>query len=305
MVSRTLRGGKYAIKGSTNVPRDTILVLLLHQSGALQRNRNLQVLKSMGYHHILSVETPQSYSGADISSVQYLILNNTENIATQINVGIQESIARFVLVINDSMTPTHTMQHLFALALKVKTLCIVPTLLDQRGHTTSSVYVPVMSGRHFRVLQTHAVEQGSRTLFPHTYFGLYNREKFIHVGGYDLAILQPYWQLCDFGMRANLWGERIITHTSYSVKIDNHFSYQDTTVGRSYKRFYLKNILPRYNHDGCVLKMRELPAFLLRFRDGVLRNYILFFKIKQWIRKHRYRFQQDYKKLIELWDSSR
>ena len=294
----------YAIRGSPHYRAATLEVLLLHQDDSHRKRDSIARLLELGYHHLLSVENPQSYNSFYNSKVRYLLLQNDDSIAQQINIGILESRARYVLVLNSSLIPIHTMQHLSSQIVHEERLCIAPTLLDKRGTPLPSIHVPAMKRRRFQILQTHSVEQGSRTLFPHAYCGLYHREKFLLLEGYDLAIGQPYWQLCDFGIRAALWGEEIVLSTTYSMQLTKQLATANTTVGRSYKRFYLKNILPRYTADRCILPLSELLPFVIHFRDGLIKNCLLFLKIRRWVYRHRYRFQEDCRQLIELWDST-
>ncbi len=294
---------EYAIRGSPHHRAAAIEVLLLHQGDAYRKRDCITRLLELGYHHILLVESPQSYSSPRNSTLRYLLLQNSESLAHQINIGILESQARYVLVLNSSLIPIHTLRHLNSQIAKER-LCIAPTLLDKRGSSLPTIHVPVMKSNHLQILQTHSVEHGSRTLFPHAYCGLYHREKFLFLGGYDLAIEQSYWQLCDFGTRAALWGEEIVLSTTYSIQLTTQLATANTTVESAYKRFYLKNILPRYAGDRCTLPLSELLPFVIHFRDGLIKNCLLFLKIRRWVHRHRYRYQEDFRKLIELWDSA-
>ena len=90
----------------------------------------------------------------------------------------------------------------------IDALCSVPTIRSERGTVVPSVTAPAFYGTRFRTIPAQPGNQ-SETLYPFDYSGVYGRDRFLRSGGFDRSIVNPYWQLLDFGFRAYLWGERI------------------------------------------------------------------------------------------------
>ena len=59
--------------------------------------------------------------------------------------------------------------------------------------------VPALKGSSFQVEPMPCFRDSLPTVYPFDFTGIYNRDKFIRMGGFDHAIANPYWQNLDFG----------------------------------------------------------------------------------------------------------
>ena len=98
----------------------------------------------------------------------------------------------------------------------------------------------------FEIEPSQVLYDNTPTLFPYDFVGVYNKQKFVNLGGFDISIKSTYWQNLDFSIRTWLWGEKIITSPIFRFAYEISEPILDSTVDNSYFRFYLKNIAPVY-----------------------------------------------------------
>jgi hypothetical protein len=145
--------------------------------------------------------------------------------------------------------------------------------------------------------------EGTATLYPFDGVGIYDRDRFIKLGGFDPTLKSPYWQLMDFGFRAHLWGESIRCTQFVRLSYNGEAPSIDGTVEESYCRFYLKNMAPVFYGDHAQLPWRRFPGYFLRSRRGIFLAWSDFTAGRKWVDTNRFRFRSDARLLIELWEN--
>lgn len=138
-------------------------------------------------------------------------------------------------------------------------------------------------------------------MYPFDNIALYNRKKFIQLGGFDWTIKSSYWQTLDFALRSWLWGEE--THLSSLL----HFSYvddvpiEDHTINMDYLRYHLKNEVPKLKMEAGHIRKSSFFAFLMNSSCGFIEAKRHFNEAKKWVNKNKYCFKMDLQTFVENW----
>jgi len=284
-------------------------VLLLNRGPRLYRAALIQDLVKVGFDSIVSMEGPvDSPELEGITSkypqVRFVCLHEEANLGARINIGMRESCSPFVLVMwNDLRLATSTLSsRFFDKVTELGAACLVPTLNDSAGSVVPSISHPAQSGKAFKVVPLPPKADGEKSLYPFDACGIYSREKFTSLGGFDWTISNPYWQKLDFGMRAWLWGESIRYAQALRLNYEGSPQPDDTTPDADYGRFWLKNLAPSYRGDCAVLPRSRLISYLARSRMGPASGLEEFKAAREWVSACSYRFKADAARLADLWD---
>jgi hypothetical protein len=132
--------------------------------------------------------------------------------------------------------------------------------------------------------------------------GIYDRQRFIRLGGFDTSIRNPYWQLMDFGFRACLWGEEISVTQHVKLSSEGEIPATDSTIDESYRRFYLKNIAPVFRGDHAHLPWRRFPGYLAKSGWDIFGAWEEFTEARRWVATNRSRWKYDARIVNELWE---
>ncbi len=243
---------------------------MLNRGGRFNRSDYFDSLSSISPDEIISVELPDS-SAYDVEklaqrfdNLKFLILHEHANVGKQLNLGIQEARGAYVLVVWSDLRigalPRRVIEHAHAEDL----LCAVPMILNERGEPVPAIQAPAFFRKLLKVVPVLPNKPFMPTLFPFDYIGLYNRERFSLLGGFDGEIESPHWQKMDFGFRAYMWGERISCDMQFRVEYSVAKQTEDLTPDPSYRYFYLKNLSVRYVADHGVLPSARFFSFYLK-----------------------------------------
>ena len=143
------------------------------------------------------------------------------------------------------------------------------------------------------------------TLYPYDFLGLYNRQKFIQLGGFDYTIESPYWQNLDLALRAWLWGENIRITTTFGLSYLENAPVEDATSNLSQFRFYLKNLAPQFKLDHGEIPVSTLFRMIPRSACGLVETINQFKDARRWVEMNQYRFKTDTSNLILNWGSEK
>jgi hypothetical protein len=168
---------------------------------------------------------------------------------------------------------------------------ILPTLVS-----------PMTQKRKIRTVLFEPCNEGDLSLYPFDCIGIYDRQRFIGMGGYDITIKKPHWQLMDFGMRSYLWGEEIALNLHFKLSYDGELPSEDYTVEDSYRRFYLKNLAPVFKRDYAHLPLYKFPSYLGKSGDDPFSAWDEFSQTRNWVRKNKYRWKFDARAVINMWE---
>ena len=285
-----------------------ISVILLNSKGSHFKIQLFNNLTQCNFKSIISVENDgTNYNIEDVSKkfpeVKFIIPLEKTNDGELINLAMSEVDSDYVLVLKDSLNiPAGIILPNLAEKLTESGIfCVVPRLFDEKKSSIPCSFSPRAEGTHFVVDSSTAVVDGMKTLYPFDYIALYNRKKFIQLGGFDWTINSPHWQILDLGIRSWLWGEETKLTSLLQFSYIEEPPIQDKTPNIDYLRYYLKNELPKMKMEQGNIKKSSFFLFKRNSSCGLLEARRQFKAAREWVEKNKYRFKMDLKTFIEEW----
>jgi len=314
-ISDTLgdNGGPYTVVGD-GIPRHrpysanrpSLTVLLLNRGSRQYRSILFQEVCSLGSAEVLSLEqNPAPHNLETLSrryaDLKFLIFAQKSTIGAQINAAIREANSEYIYVLQGDMRANLST----SLPKPTEILCTTPVFTDNQGKTIPTSIGPIAGAKRIFDTQPRFPEKnGTPSLIPWDYTGIYSKTRHQSIGGFDPQIEESWWQKLDYGMRAWLWGEEIRTQLSLRISYLDELHMEDLSSGIGYLRFYLKNLALK--RDGDSVDLTASLIWPLLFSAGLslraVRRQIR--ELKHWVRLNRYRFKKDAAELTELWDWS-
>jgi len=181
-------------------------------------------------------------------------------------------------------------------------LCTVPIIQSQRFETLPTLIAPALQRKKVHTRALSPSREGLRTLYPFDGVGVYDRERFIRMGGFDATLKSCYWQLMDFGFRAHLWGEEISATQMLKLSYEASTPTEDNSTSADYQQFYLKNLAPVFRKDYAHLPLFRFPGFLFQARKGIFTACENFSEGRRWVHTNRFRWRCDPRAIIGLWN---
>ena len=285
-----------------------ISVILLNSSASHLKLGVFENLLGCKFRSIISIEHDNSnFSIEDISrkfpDIKFMIPLEKTSDGEVINIAMSETDADYVLVLRDSLyIPSGIiLPNLAERLTSEKIYCVVPRLLDKNKNGINTLFTPGAEKSHFVIDSSSFVTDGKKTIYPKDFVGLYNRKKFIELGGFDYTIASAYWQNLDLALRSWLWGERTQLTTMLQLSYIDEPTVEDKTINHDYLRYYLKNETPKYKMEQAVIKNTSFPKFLFRSSCGYLEAKRQFNAAKEWVEKNKYHFKMDLQTFIKNW----
>jgi len=305
-VPHTIVGG--TVKKSDE-DRSPFTVILLNRGGRYYRSAVFQNLENAGFTSIISIEmSSEPYDIENLSirfpSVKFLVPLEKVTVGEMINTGIAETDSPFVFVVwNDIRVSASSISaRLVARVAEDNAFCTAPVLTSQKLESLPVQMVPAINRHSFQVEPMSCFRDNSPTIYPFDFTGIYNREKFIRLGGFDYTITNPYWQNLDFGFRAHLWGEKIAISSTFRLMYDGEVPSEDITPDSSYIRFYLKNLAPVFRKDEAFLPVSRFFSYAGKSGTNLFEAWAYFRQVRKWIQLNKFRFVQDAEKITEIWE---
>ena len=303
-INRTVIGGK-----SNDSPDPlNISVILLNSSGSHFKLNVYENLLSCNFQSIISIENnAENFSTEDISrkfpTVKFIVPLEKATDGEMINLAVSEIKTDYFLVLRDNLyIPSGViLQNLAQRLMQSNIYCMVPRLMDNTMSGLSTLFTPGAEKSHFVIDSSSIVTDGVKTIYPYDKIGLYNRKKFIQLGGYDYTIESPYWQNLDLSMRAWLWGEEIRHTTLLQFTYMDEVPVEDRTVNKDYLRYFLKNEIIQYRTEKAYIKASSLFKFAIQSSCGFLEAKRQFNAARIWVEKSQYRFRMDLESFIKSW----
>lgn len=303
-ISMTVLGGKESVP---NI-RMNVCAIIINRGWNSYRSKMIENLMRCGFSEIISIEAnSENYSIEDFSRkfpfVKIIIPQEPVTEGDLVNIGVGESSSDYVLVLRDSLdfstdilTPT-----LASKLTENNTFCVTPRLLGKNNFSFPVLFSPSIKRAALNVISTSVVSDGSPNLFPFDNIALYNRKKFMDLGGFDYTILSDYWQNLDFSFRSWLWGEQIIFSTALSLSYSTDVPVLETGASQFSNRFYLKNLVPRFYEDHGAIPGSSFFAFWGSSSCGFFEAMARFKEAREWVSQNKYRFKRDALDLVENW----
>jgi hypothetical protein len=311
-----------AVGGKERLASTGLSVILLNRGGSSSRRSLFQEFEKTGFDYVISIESaPERYDVEELSGrfpfVRFILIPEGLSQGEQINLGARElSSPLFFVLRSDFKIITgggagrmaerlylsqEELKKIEDPVSQFKRLCTVPGLINGRFETHPTLVAPVMYRRNVRTLIFTPRQEGLPSLYPFDGVGIYDRERFIRLGGFDTSITNPHWQLMDFGFRSFLWGEEICVTQNIKLSCDGPMPVADSTADEGYRRFYLKNIAPLFQGGYARLPWRRFPGHLLNSGWDIFGSWEEFSRIRRWIRANRFRWTCDARTLNERW----
>jgi hypothetical protein len=313
-----------AVGGRERLGSTGLSAVLLNRPGRHPRHGLFLELEKAGFDYVISVEnTRERYDVEDLAIrfpfVRFVLLKEFLNPGGQINLAASELSGPLFMVLWNDLRLLAGQASLIAERLflgleerrkagnsgsAMRRLCTVPVLQNSRFETIPSLAAPAVFKNTIKTLAFSPRQEGHRSLYPFDGVGIYDRERFVRTGGYDLTIGNTCWQLMDFGFRACLWGEEIVSTQHVKLAYEGDTPVEDSTIDESYRRFYLKNLAPVFRGGGARLSLLRFPAWLVRSGGDPVMAWEDFSESRRWVRMNRYRWTTDARGVIESWETA-
>jgi hypothetical protein len=313
-----------AVGGRERLGSTGLSAVLLNRSGRHPRHGLFQELEKAGFDYVVSVEnTGGHYDVEGLSGrfpfVRFILLKEDLSPGERINLAVSELPGPLFMVLWNDLRILSGQAAFMAERLSLgveerkkagasgstlRRLCTVPVLQNSRFETIPSLAAPAVFRNTIKTLPFSPRREGCRSLYPFDGVGIYDRERFVRLGGYDTTLGNGYWQLMDFGFRACLWGEEIASTQHMKLAYEGDTPVEDNTAGESYRRFYLKNLAPVFRGGTAWLPLLRFPGFLIRSGGDPMTAWEQFSEGRRWVRLNRYRWTTDARSVTESWEDT-
>jgi hypothetical protein len=239
--------------------------------------------------------------------VRFILFKDAPNMGQKINAAAQETDTPLFFVLWNDFCPVISLDapritsRLRAINgennEEAARLCTMPVIQNSDFELFPCARIPLVNGKKFDTEPLIPAKEGTPSLYPFEASGVYDRERFINMGGFDPKLNTPYWQLLDFGLRAWLWGEEIrcTQHIRFRLEADSYE--ENEAADDSYYRFFLKNLAPVIEkEDGkpyARLPLSRFPPYLLKSGCGLHEAWSVFTEIRGWVASNSSRFVND------------
>jgi len=311
-----------AVGGNDRRASTGLSAVILNRGGRYPRYTFFEDLEKLGFDYVLSIESSAAhYDLESLSSgfpfVRFILPQEQISRGEEINLAASElSCPLFFVLWNDlkflrSGNAERMAERLLTAEPEdkntYKRLCTTPIIQDARSDTMPTLIAPALvpekkAGKVIKTIPFIPRKEGQLTLYPFDGIGIYDRERFIRLSGFDPCIKNFHWQLMDFGFRSSLWGEEIAVTQLVKLSYETLVPEEDITVDEGFFRFFLKNIAPVFKGDYAHIPLRRFPGYLKR-RGDLFAAWDEFFSARAWVRTNRFRFSSDAGIMAELFAS--
>ncbi|MCL2805434.1 MAG: hypothetical protein FWD26_05795 [Treponema sp.] len=307
-----------AVGGKERIASTGISAVILNRP-PLARRSFFQEIEKTGFDNVISIEScAPHYDIEELAGrfpfVRFILPEKAINLGEQINLGASEiqSPLFFVLRSDMKIIAGGTARRL-AERLRIKKeenevnpgfkrLCTVPILTNSNYEIFPSIVTPVTRKRKIQSVFLEPHNDGEFTLYPFDGIGIYDKQRFIHIGGYDTSLKEMSWQLMDFGFRSHLWGEEIAFSSHLKLSYEGELSIENSSIEENYRRFYLKNLAPVYRSDYAHLPLYRFISFMFNSGENIFSSWKEFRESRNWVIKNKFRWKCDARTVTGKWD---
>ena len=298
-----------------------ICAVILNRHGQNPHRSFFQELEKTGFDNVISIESSSpNYNIEELSQrfpfVRFIIPEKEINLGEQINLAASEIDNPLFFVLQSDMkiiaggTARRMAERLSVIQkeaednpIKFKRLCTVPVLVNSNYESIPTIVTPLTRNKKMStgIMEPH--NEGELSLYPFIGIGIYDRLKFINIGGFDPSIKNKHWQFMDFGFRSYLWGEEISLSLHLKILCEKEIPAVDYSVDKSYRQFFLKNLAPVFRKNGAHLPLCRFLPFLFKSNEDLLSAWEEFSNKRKWITENKDRFKRNDDDVINIWNN--
>jgi len=311
-----------AVGGKERIASTGISAIVLNNPG-FQRRTFFQELEKVGFDNVISIESSSPHYDIEdmvkrFPFVRFILPEKEITTGEKINLAAAEiQSPLFYVMRNDLKIIAGGTAKKLAERLSVnqengengetkngfKRLCTVPVIINSRYETLPTLAAPMTHRKKMHTVFFEPHTEGHLTLYPFDGIGIYDRQRFIRTGGFDITLKNTYWQFMDFGFRAFLWGEEIALSLQLKLLCEGNMPVEDRTVEESYKRFYIKNLAPVFRSDYAHLPLYRFLPFMLKTGEDLFSAWEEFSEGRKWVTKNKFRWKSDAHAVTKCWDN--
>jgi len=222
-----------------------ISVVIPNYNGSHLLEKNLpQVIKNCPNCQIIVVDDASTDDSADFlhknfKQIKVIQLKNNQGFAKAANVGVQKASGDLVLLLNSDVSPQA--DFLKPAISHFKNPRIFAVGLFDLSHEDSKIVIRGRGGGFFKkgFVEHFALEAKSgETLWVSGGSGLFDRKKFLELGGFDTNFAPFYWEDIDLSFRAGRSGYVCLFEPKSSV---DHF-HQEGAIKKSKSGLFIKTV---------------------------------------------------------------
>ncbi|GMO29417.1 MAG: hypothetical protein LBG79_09050 [Spirochaetaceae bacterium] len=318
---------EYAVLGGTQSGGSTGLsAVLLNRGSRYPRRQVFNALMRSGFDSIISVETGEEHYeieslAASFPCAKFVLIKGQPSLGEQINIAAEELRSPLFFVLwNDlrilyGLSAGKIAERLVLPVNEValdkrgnwfRRICTVPVFQNARFEQLPTLVVPLNNKNRFEITLYAAVKESAPSFFPFQGVGVYDRERFLTLGGFDTEIKNEYWQLADFGIRSWLRGEEIRYTNHIHLRYGAEFFYGKPIQDSGYWRFFVKNLLPVVKPSGdtlfkAYLPLKKLPALIFKSNEAPAKSAHRFFSTREWLKTNGSRWICSVSTLLNNW----
>jgi hypothetical protein len=309
-----------AVGGKERSASTGICAVILNRTGHPRRSF-FQELEKTRFDNVISIESASPHYEIEALAgrfpfVRFILPEEEINQGEQINLAASEIESPLFFILRSDMKiiaggSARRMAERLSISKEdekkngFQRLCTVPIIMNSNYETLPTLVMPVTYRRKIKPTYLEPVNEGQPSLYPFDGIGIYDRQRFIQIGGYDRTLKNFHWQLMDFGFRAHLWGEQIVLNPHYKVSYNGKPPSEDLTVKESYRRYYLKNLAPVFRSDYAHLPLYKFPYFFRKSGEGLFSAWEEFKESRKWVKINKYRWKCDARGVTGMWDTAK
>jgi hypothetical protein len=313
-----------AVGGKERIASTGISAVVLNRP-PLARRSFFQEIEKTGFDNVILIEScAPHYDIEELAGrfpfVRFILPKKEINLGEQINLAASEVQSPLFFVLRSDMkiiaggTARRIAERLSITAAEndksvtvFKRLCTVPILMNSNYEVLPSISAPATHRKKIHKLGLQPVflephNEGDLSLYPFDGIGIYDKQRFIRMGGYDITLKKMYWQLMDFGFRAHLWGEEIALNPNLKLSYSGDLPVENSSIEESYRRFYLKNLAPVFRNDYAHLPLWRFLPFIRNSGESIFSAWKEFKESRRWIVKNKFRWTCDARTLTGKWN---
>jgi len=314
-----------AVGGKEHIGSSGITAIVLNRS-PLVRRAFFQEIEKTGFDTVISIESSAPHYDIEelagrFPFVRFIIPEREINLGEQINLAASETQSPLFFVLRSDMkiiiggTARRIAERLSIITEEnkektvcYKRLCTVPVLMNSNYEIFPSIVTPATVKKKIQPMFIEPANESDYTLYPFDGIGIYDKQRFIEIGGFDVSIKKLHWQLMDFGFRAHLWGEEIALSLNLKLSYEGELPIENSSIEESYRRFYLKNLAPILKNKNQE-KEAHLPfyrffSFMKNSGEDIFSAWKEFKESKRWVNYNKDRWICDAREVANKWGNS-